>query len=245
MKLNIDQNKSQADPYVIEHNGVYYMYATHGEGVQLYVSNNFLDWEYKGLCFEKEGNKGFWAPCVIENNGTFYMYVSYMPIDSLDVHTQHIVVATSNTPTGPFIYSNDLLEPFSIDPHVVKSGDDYYIFYSINDYVATRAGTLIVVDKLIDMKKVEGKPAIAVRATLDEEIFQKDRFKVGQHWHTLEGAFYFRKDDYHYLMYSGNCYQNENYFNYHGIKNALCGKEPDKYGNMYFTPKRILVIQMK
>ena len=34
-------------------------------------------------------------------------------------------------------------------------------------------------------------------------------------------------------------------FNYHGIENALCGKQPDKYGNAYFTPKRILVIQMK
>ena len=35
-----------------------------------------------------------------------------------------------------------------------------------------------------------------------------------------------------------HCFQYENYFNYHGIKNALCG-------NKNFTPKRILVIQMK
>ena len=34
------------------------------------------------------------------------------------------------------------------------------------------------------------------------------------------------------------CYQNENNFDYHGIKNALCGKIG------YFTPKRIIVIQM-
>ena len=38
------------------------------------------------------------------------------------------------------------------------------------------------------------------------------------------------------------CGQNEDKFDYHGIENALCGKiyYPDK-----FTPKRILVIQMK
>ena len=38
---------------------------------------------------------------------------------------------------------------------------------------------------------------------------------------------------------SSNCWQNEYTFDYHGIKNALCGKT-DR-----FTPKRILVIQMK
>ena len=38
------------------------------------------------------------------------------------------------------------------------------------------------------------------------------------------------------------CFQSEYNFDYHGIENALCGKiyYPDK-----FTPKRILVIQMK
>ena len=35
------------------------------------------------------------------------------------------------------------------------------------------------------------------------------------------------------------CYQSEYNFDYHGIENALCGKYE------YFTPKRILVIQMK
>ena len=38
------------------------------------------------------------------------------------------------------------------------------------------------------------------------------------------------------------CWQFEDRFNYHGIKNALCGKTG--YGE-FFTPKRILVIQMK
>ena len=40
----------------------------------------------------------------------------------------------------------------------------------------------------------------------------RDRFRKGQHWHTIEGAFYFSEGDYHYVIYSGNCYQNEYYF---------------------------------
>ena len=39
--------------------------------------------------------------------------------------------------------------------------------------------------------------------------------------------------------------QSEHYFNYHGIQNALCGKQPNTRGIMYFTPKRIQVIQME
>ena len=62
------------------------------------------------------------------------------------------------------------------------------------------------------MLKAEGNPVPVVVPTLDEEIFMRDRFKKGQHWHTVEGAFYFRKGDDHYLTYSGNCYENERYF---------------------------------
>ena len=40
------------------------------------------------------------------------------------------------------------------------------------------------------------------------------------------------------------CYQFENRFDYHGIYKALCGKTYYNYSG-YFTPKRILVIQMK
>ena len=46
-----------------------------------------------------------------------------------------------------------------------------------------------------------------------------------------------------------NCKQRETRFNYHGIENALCGKTNfwrfDRWKGEYFTPKGILVIQMK
>ena len=42
------------------------------------------------------------------------------------------------------------------------------------------------------------------------------------------------------------CIQNDKNFNYHGIKNALSGKTRINNENgQSFTPKRILVIQMK
>lgn len=212
MKLNMIGGKSQGDPYVIKSKDKYYMYVTGRDGVGLYISSDFKNFEYQGICFSKEGEKEYWAPAVIEIDDTYYMYLSYMEIDDTDTHKQHLIVATSNTPEGPFVYHNDLVEPFSIDAHVVQSGKDLYLFYSTNDYDAERAGTLVKVIKLKNPFETEGEGKVVVRATLDEEIFMKNRFKEGQHWHTLEGAFYFHKGDYHYLMYSGNCYQNENYY---------------------------------
>lgn len=224
MKLNVIGGLNQADPYIIKHNNCYYVYATGYEGVQLYISKDFHNYEYHGIVFSLENQKEYWAPSVIFIDGYFYMYVSYMPKESDDVHMQHIVVARSKNPSGPFEYLNDLTDAFSIDPHVVESGDELFMFYSINDYDAQRAGTLIVVDKMKSPTEMCNNPKIVVRATLDEEIFMENRFKEGQHWHTLEGAFYFRKGDYHYVMYSGNCYENEKYY----LGYAVCeSKEND------------------
>ena len=205
--------QAQGDPYILKANGKYYIYATGIEGVETYVSDDlFTGWKYLGRTLTEAHRKEFWAPCVIEREGKYYMYYSSMPEESDDVHEQAIRVAVSESPEGPFVYKASLLAPFSIDPHVVKSGEDYYIFYSINDYEAQRAGTYIVVDKLVDMFTAEGKPCPVVVPTLDEEIFMYDRFRKGQNWHTIEGAFYFRKGNDHYVIYSGNCYQNEKYF---------------------------------
>ena len=212
MKLNIEQNRSQGDPYVIKVKEEYYMYCTHNEGVHLYSSDDKINWKYRGLCFTKVDEKEYWAPAVIEINNKYYMYVSTMPINETNTHQQRILVAIADKPDEEFKFIKYILKPFSIDPHVVKSGNDLYIFYSLNDYDAKRAGTLIVLDKMKDPLEVENKPKVVVRATLDEEIFMKDRFKKGQHWHTIEGAYYFRKGDYHYILYSGNCFNSENYY---------------------------------
>ena len=55
MKLKIDETKSQGDPYVIQANGAYYMYATHKNGVQLYKSLDKYSWDFLGFCFQKDG----------------------------------------------------------------------------------------------------------------------------------------------------------------------------------------------
>lgn len=65
---------------------------------------------------------------------------------------------------------------------------------------------------MISPTQMAGKPVDVVLPSIDEEIFAKNRFKEGQDWYTIEGACYFREGDFHYLLYSANCWQNKYYF---------------------------------
>lgn len=208
-----NEPKAQADPYIISYGNKYYIYATGTNGVQCYVSDKINgEWEYSGLVLETKGEKEFWAPCVYEENGTFYMYYSSVKDTSDDPHDEQIKLAVSASPIGPFTYIKTLLPAFSIDPHVVRNENGLFMFYSVNNYTANRAGTYIVVQRMSSPTEMEGVAVPVVVPTIDEEIFMRDRFKEGQHWHTLEGAFYFSENGSHYLIYSGNCWESPYYF---------------------------------
>lgn len=214
MTNKINDFNSQADPYVIRtQEGKFVIYVSGFDGVSAYESDTLAgEYQYKGIVFSVEGCKEYWAPSVIYTHGKYYMYVSFMKNNEDDAHLQTMHVACCETATGKFGNAKKLIEPFSIDSHVVENESGLYIFYSVNDYEAQRAGTYVVVDKMKNPEEVEGNPVAVVKPTLDEEIFQRDRFKKGQHWHTLEGAYYFKEGDWNYVIYSGNCYQNEYYY---------------------------------
>lgn len=202
---------AQADPYLIKaQDGRYYLYATGG---QVYSSDALTSgWRYEGVRLDMPGQEECWAPAVLELNNRYYMYYSSVPQGSTDPHTQQLRLAVADGPAGPFTYVKDLLPPFSIDPHVVRTPSGLYIFYYNNAYEAQRPGTRIFCDRMVAPDQLAGQPVCVVEPTLDEEIFMRDRFRPGQHWHTIEGAFYFYHQGYHYLMYSGACYQNPTYF---------------------------------
>lgn len=210
------QYNSQPDPFILRgEDGKFYIYVSGREGVRGYVSDALLG-EYRdlGFVYKVEGKIEYWAPSVIFIDGKYYMYVSFIDreLDNDDPHRQTIHVASSKTPDGPFGDTKFLVDCFAIDTHVVKNDAGLFMFYSINDTECERAGTYIVVDKMKSPTEMVGNPTEVIKATIDEEIFMRDRFKKGQHWHTIEGAFYFREGDTHYITYSGNCYQNDYYF---------------------------------
>lgn len=86
-----------ADPFILLHEGVYYLYLTRKEmGYDVYTSTDLKSWESKGSCLNQEdvkGDKGFWAPEVTFLNGKFYMAYTA---------NQHVGIAVSDSPLGPF-----------------------------------------------------------------------------------------------------------------------------------------------
>ena len=202
----------QADPYIFHDSGSYYLYCTGADGVHLYTSDRLGDFEHIGIVCAEDDCCQYWAPCVTKADGKFYMYYSSMPKISDDVHTQQLKVAVSDSPRGPFVCHGTLADPFSIDADIAVTDGGRYLFYSVNDYHAERVGTKIVLDKMLDPTRLACNPKTVIFPTLDEEIYCRDRFKKGEHWHTIEGANFFYEDGWYYLLFSGNCFENNNYY---------------------------------
>ena len=216
LKIDKDNYIGQADPYIIEHEGKYYIYTTGDDGLYGYSCDTLLgDWRFEGQIFTLEGRDHFWAPSVIYLDGKFYMYFSfefYEDTPDQGGHHQAMHVAVSDNPMGPFELKGQIAHPFSIDSHIVKTDAGLFLFYSPNTFEGERIGTHIVVQKMSDPFTLEGEPKVVLLASIDEEIFQRNRYKEGQHWHTLEGGFWFQEGEWQYLMYSGGRYEDETYF---------------------------------
>ncbi len=213
MKLNFAQGlaTAQPDPYMCQTERGWVMYATGMHGVQCYTATEPLGpWKYEGIVFCMEGFHEYWAPCMYEENGVYYLYFSCREVGA-EVDRECLWVAKSATPLGPFENAKKLFPVFSIDPHVVKNQESLFLWYCMDRLNCDRVGTRIFVQKMSDPETPVGEAVEAVRPSFDEEIFQKDRYQKGQHWHTVEGPFWLQVDGWQYVMYSGACYQNDTY----------------------------------
>lgn len=204
------------DPFMISFLGKYFCYSTGIEGVNLSVSTDLIHWEHRGFCYQEEGRSSYWAPCVIYRNGMFYMYVSNRPEGAEDPHLQRMRVATSPTPEGPFSFHSQLLDRFTIDADVVTGNDGVTVmFYACNDLTekfSGRIGTGVVVDVMPTLYSLAGSPKPVIMPSIDQEIFERNRFGDGRDWFTIEGSTYFSENEFAYQTYSGNAYENPDYF---------------------------------
>ena len=208
LKFEIGVKGTQPDPFVCEVDGGWAMYVTGAEGVGAYAADSpFGTWKYRGLILQMEGCEEYWAPCMIRIDGWYYLYFSV----SNDRMFEHLHVAKSRNPFGPFQDIKRLYPYFSIDPHVVQTEKGLFLFYTMDNVQCERVGSRIYVEKLLDPYTPDGNPVEIVVPTFDEEIFVRDRFQRGQDWHTIEGPFWVEHDGYQYVMYSGACYENDTY----------------------------------
>jgi beta-xylosidase len=247
-----------ADPFVWKHDGRYYAVGTGpisespsaGEAeftnaqingremaIPLLVSDDLVNWKLHGGAYVVPRflkKAVFWAPETAYHDGRFYLYFSC----ATEGLNHSLRVAVSDSPTGPYEDAGLLLpenDPcaFAIDAHAFRDDDGgWYVFYA-RDFLdfsgADRAGTALVVDRLLEMTRLAGEPKTVLRARSDWQRFQSDRPMYGKvfDWHTLEGPCVRKHGGLYYCFYSGGCYQGEGYGVDYGTASRVLGPYSD------------------
>jgi arabinan endo-1,5-alpha-L-arabinosidase len=192
------------DPTIIrDADGSFYAYTTQSYfeatflNIPVLHSTDLIHWTLVGDAFRQRpswtppgiDNGDMWAPHIVRFGSTYYLYFSAR---YLETSQMAIGVATSNSPTGPF--RDRIGEPLivgnkgfdAIDPFVAEFGDTKYIYWGSD-------GVPVHVQELSD----------------DGLSLQGDRRNVlspssRPYESLIEGAWVLHRDDYYYLMYSGD-----------------------------------------
>ncbi len=210
--LNIFASKAQnpvefGDPFILSDHGTYYLYGTSDpqKGIKVYSSKDLKTWigpvgANDGFALIKDyvwENNNFWAPEVYHQNNRYYLFFSV---------EEHIAVATSNSPLGPFIQEirKPLLESKAIDTHLFVDDDGRKYLY----YVAFTDGNVVWMCEMNDDL-----------LTIKENTVQKC-FGVSQTWEfskkepvakVNEGPFVLKHNRIYYLVYSANHFASPDY----------------------------------
>lgn len=199
-----------ADPFVLKHQGTYYLYGTNDvnaeEGFPVYRSTDLNNWEgpigkagngnalMKGQSY---GTTGFWAPHVTFYNNKFYMFYTA---------NEHIAVATSDSPLGPFtqVDKKPLHDtPREIDPHVFIDEDGKKYLYFVRLINGNKTYGAELNDDLLSVK--ENTITLCISQSQDWEIAS------GAAWPVTEAPALLKHKQQYYLFYTGNDFRHPNY----------------------------------
>ena len=207
------------DPFILLYENTYYAYGTKAKnGIAVLTSDDLQMWNTpkNPLALDKKdvwADRWFWAPEVYYINGKFYMYYSA---------DEHICVATSDSPLGPF--TQEIQEPMIAGEKCIDNslfidddGKAYLFFDRFNDGLNIWVAELE--DNLLEIK---------------EETMQKC-IHVSQAWEKVwprvnEGSFVTKHNGVYYMTYSANSYESPYYGI--GVATATNVKGPwTKYGH--------------
>lgn len=190
------------DPFIMLHNGTYYAYGTNAaDGIEVYTSDDLMKWVKSpaGLALHKNdswADRWFWAPEVyyIAEKNKFFMYYSA---------DEHICVATSDSPLGPFVQK--VKEPMITDEKCIDNslyidddGTPYLTFVRFND--GNNIWVAELENDLTTIKKETMQPCLHVSQEW-EEVWPR----------VNEGSFIVKHKGLYYMSYSGNSYESPFY----------------------------------
>ncbi len=214
MRLGADERyinpiATGADPYVLYHNGVYYLYSTNAvnEGYKVFTSTDLANWKDNGLCLKNADvygeptNAGFWAPEVYSYNGKFYMIYTV---------AEHLGVAVADSPLGPFKSPNQsfLSDYKEIDGHLFFDDDGrVYIYFVRCGSTDGRPNGNEIYGAEFDMETLTYKNEKLLLYPENQGSWEW----TGGHGYVTEGPAILKHEGRYYMTYSANGYTSQNY----------------------------------
>lgn len=166
------------DPFVLVHDGKYYLYGTRGyecwgkcTGLDCYVSDDLVSFSKPYEVFTRpEGfwaDENFWAPEVYEYKGAFYMFVSFKA-EGVCRGTQ---ILKADSPLGPFKpHSDGPVTPRdwecldgTLYIEEADGGKPYMVF--CHEWVQISDGTVCAVPLSDDLSRAVGEPVVLFHAS--------------------------------------------------------------------------------
>jgi len=168
------------DPYVLLHEGKYYMYGTRSllcwdtpedistQGFDAYVSDDLVHWRAPVPVFTRpEGfwaNRNFWAPEVHGYRGAFYLLATFIG----EGRRRGTQILHADSPLGPFaVHSPQPITPPDWECldgtlYVDKTGVPYMVF--CHEWVQIKNGTICAVRLSEDLTAPVGEPWVLLSA---------------------------------------------------------------------------------
>ena len=164
------------DPFVLVHEGAYYLYGTRGatcwgpaDGFDVYVSRDMEEWDGPFVCFHNDGSfwadRNYWAPEVYFYQGAFYMFASFKNPDV----RRGTAVLKAESPLGPFVpHSDGCVTPRDWECldgtlYVDKAGKPWMVF--CHEWVQAGDGEVDAIPLTDDLSAPAGEPRLLFRAS--------------------------------------------------------------------------------
>ena len=193
------------DPFVLVHDGKYYLYGTYGphscdselSRFEVHVSEDMENWSEPTPCFLPPagfwGTMNFWAPEVHEWKGKFYLFATFK---SETVH-RGTAILVADTPMGPFVpHSDGAITPSDWECldgtfYVDKQGKPYMVF--CHEWAQVVDGEIWAVPLSEDLTRPDGEMTLLFRAS--EAEWAIDLKCEEMHGYVTDGPFLWRTPD--------------------------------------------------